>query len=98
MRWVFLVDTQQAASAAASASRRARLENEVPYDANVSRTWVERYVVTKDGDFHVDSPKAGRDGYTTPDIDQNGSGMYEIDQRSDDRQGFFRAQALQPVR
>ena len=52
------------ASAAASASRRARLENEIPYDANVSRTWVERYVVTSDGKTHIDSPKAGRDGFT----------------------------------
>ena len=54
--------------------KACKLENEVPYEANATRTWVERYVLTKDGAFHADSPKGGRDGYTTPDLDLNESG------------------------
>jgi len=37
------------------------VENDVP--ANHFRTWVERYVVRKDGETHVDSPNGGRNGF-----------------------------------
>jgi Fe-S-cluster-containing dehydrogenase component len=39
------------------------LENELPYDSNVSRTWVERYIIKNDGSVVADSPMAGRDGF-----------------------------------
>jgi Fe-S-cluster-containing dehydrogenase component len=43
--------------------KACKIENEVPYDAPVTRTWVERYVVTGDGETHIDSPLGGRDGF-----------------------------------
>jgi Fe-S-cluster-containing dehydrogenase component len=45
--------------------KACKKENEIPYDAPVTRTWVERYVVTKDGKSHIDTPMGGRDGYTS---------------------------------
>jgi Fe-S-cluster-containing dehydrogenase component len=54
------------------------LENEVPYDANVTRTWVERYVVTRDGVTHIDSPQGARDGFLGAQIDNNLAGMKTI--------------------
>jgi tetrathionate reductase subunit B len=64
-RWIFLVDTQKCVGCGFCV-KACKLENEVPYDAPVTRTWVERYVVTKDGQEHIDSPMGGRDGFTTP--------------------------------
>jgi Fe-S-cluster-containing dehydrogenase component len=67
IRWVFLVDIQKCVGCGFCV-RSCKLENEIPYDAPVSRTWVERYVETKDGRSFIDSPEAGRDGYTSPAI------------------------------
>ncbi len=39
-------------------------ENKVPWEPEYNRTWVERYTVTEDGEIFVDSPNAGRDGFT----------------------------------
>jgi Fe-S-cluster-containing dehydrogenase component len=63
-RWVFLVDTQKCVGCGFCV-KACKTENEVPYDVPVTRTWVERYVVTKDGKSHIDTPLGGRDGYTT---------------------------------
>ncbi len=68
LRWAFLVDTYKCVGCGFCV-KACKKENEIPYDANVSRTWVERYVVTRDGKVHADSPKAARDGFTTPAID-----------------------------
>lgn len=67
VRWAFLVDTEKCVGCGLCVSA-CKQENEIPYDAPVSRTWVERYVVTRDGQTHVDSPNAGRDGFTSPEI------------------------------
>ena len=40
-----------------------KLENKVPWEPEYNRTWVERYVITEDGEIIVDSPNAGRDGF-----------------------------------
>ncbi len=40
-----------------------KLENKVPWEPEYNRTWVERYVITGDGEIFVDSPNAGRDGF-----------------------------------
>src|SRR6266542_2066019 len=69
VRWGFLVDTTKCTGCGLCV-QACKLENEVPFDANVSRTWIERYLVTKDGKFHADSPKAGRDGYTIVLVDR----------------------------
>ena len=39
-------------------------ENKVPWEPEFNRTWVERYVIAGDGEILVDSPHAGRDGFT----------------------------------
>lgn len=62
VRWAFVVDTTKCVGCGMCV-KACKLENEVPYDINVSRTWVERYVLTKDGKILADSPKAARDGF-----------------------------------
>ena len=66
-RWGFLVDTNKCVGCGFCV-KACKNENEVPYDAPVTRTWVERYVVTKDDKTHIDSPMGGRDGFTSPKI------------------------------
>ena len=61
-RWAFLVDTTKCVGCGMCV-KACKNENEIPYDAPVTRTWVERYVVTKDGTTHIDSPMGGRDGF-----------------------------------
>jgi len=61
-RWVFLVDTNKCVGCGMCV-KACKLENEIPYDAPVTRTWIERYVVTRDGEVHIDSPLGGRDGF-----------------------------------
>ena len=62
VRWGFLVDTNKC-TGCGFCVKACKTENEVPYDAPVTRTWVERYVVTRDGQTHIDSPLGGRDGF-----------------------------------
>jgi Fe-S-cluster-containing dehydrogenase component len=66
LRWVFLVDTYKCVGCGLCV-RACKLENEVPYEANVTRTWVERYVLKKDGSFLADTPSGARDGFTRND-------------------------------
>ncbi|MSM40377.1 MAG: 4Fe-4S dicluster domain-containing protein [Geobacter sp.] len=87
VRWVFLVDTHKCVGCGFCV-KACKIENEIPYDANVSRTWVERYVVTRDGKVHIDSPKAARDGFTSTSIDQGALGMLKIE-NSDIDKAFF---------
>lgn len=77
-RWVFLVDTHKCVGCGFCV-KACTIENRLPVDANVSRTWVERYVVTKQGKTYIDSPKAGRNGFTTQKIDQNQKPMVGVD-------------------
>ena len=62
VRWAFLVDTNKCVGCGLCVTA-CKKENEIPFDAPVTRTWVERYVVTKDGKTHIDSPMGGRDGF-----------------------------------
>jgi Fe-S-cluster-containing dehydrogenase component len=87
VRWGFLVDTEKC-TGCGFCVKACKLENEVPYDANVSRTWVERYVVTRDGQTHIDSPLAGRDGFKTGKIDLGEERFLEI-QPEDIDKAFF---------
>lgn len=86
-RWVFLVDTYKCVGCGMCV-KACKLENEIPYDANVTRTWVERYVITKDGKFHADSPKGARDGFTTSKIDLGIDGYKDI-KKENIRKAFF---------
>ncbi len=63
VRWGFLVDTYKCVGCGFCV-KACKLENEVPYDASVTRTWVERYVILKDGTMLADTPMGGRDGFT----------------------------------
>ncbi len=76
--WQFLADTNKCVGCGFCV-KACKLENDVPYAADASRTWVERHVVTKDGVSHIDSPAAGRDGFTTPDIDIGEGKTLQID-------------------
>jgi Fe-S-cluster-containing dehydrogenase component len=66
-RWAFLIDTEKCVGCGLCVEA-CKIENEIPYDTPVTRTWVERYVVTRDGETHIDSPMGGRDGFTTDEI------------------------------
>ena len=63
VRFVFLVDTYKCIGCGFCV-KACKLENEIPFDADVSRTWVERYVVTGDGEVFADTPKEARYGFT----------------------------------
>ncbi len=69
VRWGFLVDTNKCVGCGMCV-KACKNENEIPYDAPVTRTWVERYIVTKDGRTLADSPLGGRDGYTQREISE----------------------------
>jgi Fe-S-cluster-containing dehydrogenase component len=64
-RYAFLVDTTKCVGCGFCV-KACKIENEIPYEANASRTWVERYLVMKDGSVYADSPKAGMEGFTSP--------------------------------
>jgi tetrathionate reductase subunit B len=87
VRWVFLVDTYKCIGCGFCV-KACKLENEIPYDANVSRTWVERYVVTKGGKIFADTPKAARDGFTTAKIDL-GLGKFQEIKKEEIEKAFF---------
>jgi len=75
VRWVFLVDTYKCIGCGFCV-KACKLENEVPFGADVSRTWVERYVLTIDREVFADTPKEGRYGFVTRRIDL-GRGKYQ---------------------
>ena len=87
IRWVFLVDTYKCTGCGLCVAA-CKNENEIPFDANVTRTWVERYVVTKGGSVFIDSPKGARDGFTTTKIDLLAAGTKEI-KKEEIEKAFF---------
>jgi Fe-S-cluster-containing dehydrogenase component len=93
--WQFLADTNKCVGCGFCV-KACKLENDVPYAADASRTWVERHVVTKDGVSHVDSPAAARDGFTTQNIDIGEGKTLQID--PEDIAKSFCAKTLQSVR
>ena len=86
VRWAFLVDTYKCVGCGLCV-KACKLENEVPYEANATRTWVERYVLTKTGKLYADSPKGARDGFTTAKIDLNEDGIKDISNEMDQQFG-----------
>jgi Fe-S-cluster-containing dehydrogenase component len=63
VRWGFLIDTNKC-TGCGFCVQACKKENQVPSDLPVTRTWVERYVVTSDNQTQIDSPHGGRDGFT----------------------------------
>ncbi len=61
--WGFVVDNERCIGCGRCVVA-CKLENKVPWEPEYNRTWVERYVITEDGEIFVDSPNAGRDGFT----------------------------------
>ena len=64
--WAFIVDTTKCIGCGLCA-RACKLENNVPWEANCNRTWVERYRFLKNGEVLVDSPEGGINGFYNPD-------------------------------
>ncbi|MDD5263203.1 MAG: 4Fe-4S dicluster domain-containing protein, partial [Methylacidiphilales bacterium] len=86
-RFVFLVDTYKCIGCGFCV-KACKLENEIPFDADVSRTWVERYVVTGEGDVLADTPQEARHGFTTGRFDL-GRGKFKDIPSEIIRKGFF---------
>src|SRR5690349_291191 len=87
VRWGFLVDTH-ACVGCGFCVKACKVENEVPEEAAVTRTWVERYVVTRDGKTHPDSPRGALDGFVSPEI-ETGHGKTEKISAEDITKAFF---------
>jgi tetrathionate reductase subunit B len=66
-RWAFLIDVSDCCGCGVCV-KACKMENEVPYDASVTNTWIERYVVTKNGHVYADSPRSW-EGFQTSLID-----------------------------
>lgn len=77
LRWGFLVNTHECVGCGFCV-KACKIENDIPLEANVTRTWVERYVILKDGQVLIDSPKGAQNGFTSKEIDQNRSGMKQV--------------------
>ena len=67
LRWIFLVNTHKCVGCGFCV-KACKEENEIPHEANVTRTWVERYIITKQGEVHIDSPGGARDGFISGNI------------------------------
>jgi Fe-S-cluster-containing dehydrogenase component len=60
--WGFIVDTKKCIGCGRCANA-CKLENHVPFDEPVFRTWVERYRILDDGEVKIDSPNGSIDGF-----------------------------------
>ncbi|MCE8423005.1 MAG: 4Fe-4S binding protein, partial [Candidatus Methanoperedens sp.] len=60
--WGYVIDTRKCIGCGRCANA-CKLENEVPFDEPVYRTWVERYRELKDKDVKIDSPNGGINGF-----------------------------------
>ncbi|MGW8311717.1 MAG: 4Fe-4S dicluster domain-containing protein [Desulfuromonadales bacterium] len=91
LRWGFLVDTHKCVGCCFCV-KACKLENDIPMHANVTRTWVERYVMKKDGTVAMDCPKGPKNGfasgYTSKLLDENADGM-ELIPDDEIAQAFF---------
>lgn len=64
--WGYVVDTHKCIGCGRCANA-CKLENHVPFDEPVYRTWIERYRITREGreeTVKIDSPNGGIDGFT----------------------------------
>lgn len=63
-RRAYVVDTTKCVGCGMCV-KACKLENEIPFEADIQRTWVERYVQLKDGEVIIDSPRGARYGFTS---------------------------------
>ncbi len=61
-QWVYVVDTAACIGCGLCVAA-CKEENQVPEEAEYTRTWIERHTTTIDGAVHVDSPDGGIDGF-----------------------------------
>jgi tetrathionate reductase subunit B len=87
VRWAFLVNTYKCVGCGLCV-KACKNENEIPYDANVTRTWVERYVRMRDGRVLADTPKGARDGFISGSIELGRGKYQEINNQEIDK-AFF---------
>jgi tetrathionate reductase subunit B len=62
--WGFVCDSERCIGCGKCVVACKR-ENNVPWEPEYNRTWVERYVISENGEIFVDSPNGGRDGFKT---------------------------------
>ncbi|MDO8671618.1 MAG: 4Fe-4S dicluster domain-containing protein [Dehalococcoidia bacterium] len=60
--WAFVVDITKCIGCGRCVMA-CKLENHVPIDPDLNRTWIERYAVDADGEIYSDSPHAGVNGF-----------------------------------
>ena len=81
IHWAFLINTEKCVGCGFCV-KACKTENDIPYEANVTRTWVERYVYTKDDRRYVDSPKGALNGFIESRIDLGEGNYKEIDPKN----------------
>ncbi len=72
-RWAYVVDTS-ACIGCGLCVVACKEENQVPEEPQYTRTWIERHVVTTDGELHIDSPDGGIDGFPFDSTDPTAAG------------------------
>ena len=72
-QWTYVVDTA-ACIGCGLCVVACKEENHVPEEAEYTRTWIERHVITTDGQLHVDSPEAGMHGFPFDSTDPTAAG------------------------
>jgi len=81
IHWAFLLNTYKCVGCGFCV-KACKTENDIPFDAKVTRTWVERYVYTKDDRRYIDSPDGALYGYTEARIDLGMGEFKEIDPKN----------------
>jgi tetrathionate reductase subunit B len=72
-RWTYVVDTAACIGCGLCVSA-CKEENHVPEEPQYTRTWIERHVVTTDGEIHLDSPDGGINGFPFDSTDPTAAG------------------------
>lgn len=72
--WAFVVDTARCIGCGRCV-RACKRENNVSWEPQYHRTWVERYSFSEDGEVYVDSPEGGINGFFSDEANEELEGM-----------------------